>query len=91
MKEFLFIRPTWFRHEGWWRLVQVVRLGPPFALLVLGVGIIGLHLLGSNDYEWLTEVAICFIGAPVVLTIAHVALKLICWIFDGFLAEKKTV
>lgn len=37
LKSFLFRRPDWFRHEGCWRLAQVLRLGPAFTFLAFSV------------------------------------------------------
>ena len=37
LKDFLFKRPDWFRHEGSWRLAQVFRLGPTFIFVIISL------------------------------------------------------
>ena len=84
VKKILFQRPAWFRHEGYWRIAQVVRLGPSVALALFGLLGLVVGLLDSDkDYSY--EVAInSLIGAVVIFVTTHLMLRLIVWIIDGF-------
>lgn len=84
VKKILFQRPAWFRHEGYWRIAQVLRLGPSVALALFGLLGLVVGLLDSDkDYSY--EVAInSLIGAVVIFVTTHLMLRLIVWIIDGF-------
>ncbi|WP_223592408.1 hypothetical protein [Pseudomonas sp. A-R-19] len=89
--DFLFKRPGWFKHEGYWRLAQVLRLGPALLLLIGAVislvfifdggfkaPYIGLSLL--NSVGWFASAVVC-------LVVAHWLIRLIVWIIDGFKSD----
>lgn len=84
VKKILFQRPAWFRHEGYWRIAQVVRLGPSAALGLFGLlGLVVGLLRADDDYSY--EISInCFIGAIATFVTIHLMLRLIVWIIDGF-------
>lgn len=84
IKKILLQRPAWFRHEGYWRIAQVVRLGPSAALALFGLVVLVAGLLDSGkDHSY--EVAInSLIGAVVIFITIHLVLRLIVWIIDGF-------
>ncbi|PBJ21662.1 hypothetical protein BSF44_35250 [Pseudomonas sp. ACN8] len=83
LKSFLFNRPDWFKHEGYWRLVQVLRIGIPAAGVLLGVGLALLdHKVQSGIGMIISSVAVLF-GI-------HLAMYLIVWIIEGFKGGEKS-
>ncbi|WP_223508750.1 hypothetical protein [Pseudomonas sp. BF-RE-29] len=88
LKDFLFKRPDWFKHEGYWRLAQVFRLGP--ALLLLVGTVISLVFIFDGGFKApyvvgnLLNSAGWFASAVVCLVVAHWLIRLIAWIIDGF-------
>lgn len=86
LKKILFQRPTWFRHEGFWRIAQVMRLGPPAALSLFGILVLGAGLVDWNERgsEALDMALGSFVGAIAIFVLVHLALRLIAWIIDGF-------
>jgi hypothetical protein len=90
LKNFLFNRPKWFTHEGYWRLAQVIRLGPFYGLLVTSGVLFIAAIFQENNFDTLLGGAFAAGGAVVLLGSAHLLLKLIVWIADGFQATRKT-
>lgn len=90
IKTFLFRRPAWFTHEGYWRLAQVLRLGPSGALLLLSLAAcaVGLFLKDSTDSLYIGLGY--FAGAVAALVGMHLILRLAVWIIDGFNTPKKS-
>ena len=89
LKRFLFRRPDWFKHEGYWRLAQVLRLGPAFIFLTFSVIFFGgwIFLILTRDLagENASLLALAwFTGAVVYVTAMHWLIRLIVWITDGF-------
>lgn len=89
LKKFLFKRPDWFKHEGYWRLAQVLRLGPASIFLAFSVlffgGWIFLIFTRSLEGENASLLALAWLaGAVVYVTAMHWLIRLIVWITDGF-------
>lgn len=89
LSSFLFKRPQWFNHEGYWRLAQVLRLGPTFTLLAISALFFAVSFYGASigdedatDTFGLTVA--WFIGAIVYVVAMHWLIRLIVWITDGF-------
>ena len=94
LKSFLFKRPDWFRHEGYWRLAQVLRLGPTFAFLAFSglffCGWIFLIFSGELAGENASILALAwFAGAVAYIIALHWLIRLIVWITDGFKESRK--
>lgn len=86
MKKFLLNRPAWFRHEGYWRIAQVFRLGPAGLLIAAGIAgeIAGVYIREGNDIFVVSAGYIC--GGVGLFAGVHLLLRLACWIADGFQA-----
>lgn len=89
LMNFLFKRPDWFKHEGYWRLTQVLRLGPTltfiiFSLLFLAVAIF-LAVEGRNKENSGFAFAMWwFLGAVAYIVAMHWLVRLTVWVTDGF-------
>jgi membrane protein YdbS with pleckstrin-like domain len=89
LKNFLFKRPDWFKHEGYWRLAQVFRLGLAamflvFAVVSLGAGVVAYRSSGFFELGFVWAVtAVCSVVA------VHWLLRLIVWVIEGFRGEVK--
>lgn len=89
VKSFLFKRPLWFTHEGYWRLAQVLRLGPFCWLLICAAAMLGASIYYQDNET--TGIGLGFlVGAIAALTTTHLLLRLIVWIIAGFTAGKKS-
>lgn len=72
---FLFMRPQWFPHEGFWRLIQVFRLG---SAAVLSAFSAMAFIFGGDLTPAFAAAAIaCLIGPVLVL-------RLLMWVIRGF-------
>ena len=89
IKRFLFKRPTWFTHEGYWRLAQVVRLGPFVCLMLYAVVALIASLIYRGSSAALFSLN-AFGGGLALLVATHLLLRLIVWIVEGFHAAKKS-
>jgi len=86
LKSFLFKRPSWFRHEGYWRLAQVFRLAPSIFLFSCGVICLGVGVY-IPDGIYILRLSGALIAAAIgFLVLVHLFLRLIVWIVDGFKA-----
>jgi hypothetical protein len=85
LKEFLFRRPSWFQHEGFWRLAQVARLGIPCGVALLYAFVFFVY--GLNKPIYFVGVVAAIAAGFVLLLIIHGLLRIAVWIADGF---KKT-
>jgi divalent metal cation (Fe/Co/Zn/Cd) transporter len=89
LKSFLFKRPNWFKHEGYWRLAQVLRLGPTFIFITFGVLFIAgsayLAIVGENpENSGLVFVTGWFTGAATYLVVIHWLIRVAVWVTEGF-------
>jgi hypothetical protein len=88
LRNFLFKRPDWFKHEGYWRLAQVFRIGPATAFLVFGVVCLAyVFFIPHRSFDFREQVAIgvVWLGASVVSLVSiHFLIRLIVWITEGF-------
>lgn len=88
LKNYLFKRPEWFKHEGYWRLAQVFRIGPTFIFLAISVfcaGAIIVFLWQGRVAGDAAELALSwFAGAVAYVVVMHWLIRLIVWITDGF-------
>ena len=89
LRNFLFRRPDWFRHEGYWRLAQVLRLGPAF--IFLAISVLGFTLsfymagVGDEDSNTAFGITAAWLAGAIAYVIAmHWLLRLIVWITEGF-------
>lgn len=88
LRNFLFKRPDWFKHEGSWRLAQVFKLGPAVFLLMCSaffiVGVI-MRLQEGRDSTHASLLVIAFFAGAIAYVIAfHWLTRLIVWITEGF-------
>lgn len=72
---FLFVRPRWFPHEGFWRLIQVFRLGS--AAVFLALSVMAFFFGGDLAPGFAAAAIACLIG-PIL------ALRLLMWVIRGF-------
>jgi len=84
---FIFKRPAWFKHEGYWRLAQVLRLGPAATFLAFSVASLGIGVFFARGFfelslGWLA-------GSLASFVTVHWLLRLIAWIADGFKSRDK--
>ena len=89
LKSFLFKKPNWFKHEGYWRLAQVLRLGPTLIFLTIGIifisGSVYLAIVGINPNNSGFEFAMgWFAGAATYLLAVHWLLRMVVWVVAGF-------
>lgn len=80
LKEFLFQRPDWFPHEGYWRLSQVLRIGVPSILLFLAV----IFLFSPSDSERVIGPIVFTCAAVISVVAIHLALRVGVWVMHGF-------
>ncbi|WP_124182820.1 hypothetical protein [Pseudomonas aeruginosa] len=81
LKSFLFKRPEWFSHEGYWRVSQIFRIGVPALLFCLAV----LMLFSPSESERMFGPFLFSCAAVVSIVIIHFALQLIVWVVEGFI------
>jgi len=72
---FLFVRPRWFPHEGFWRLIQVFRLGS--AAVFIAFSALAFIFGGDLSSAFAAAGIACLIG-PIL------ALRLLMWVIRGF-------
>lgn len=89
LKNFLFTRPDWFRHEGYWRLAQVLRLGPTFTFLAISALFFAVSFykagIGDDDLTDAFGFAVAWLAGAVVYVVAmHWLVRLIVWVKEGF-------
>ena len=88
LKNFFFKRPNWFRHEGYWRLAQVLRVGPSIFFLLIALlclAVIPFIADDARDVRDRLEISLGFFAASVAsFVIAHWLIRLVAWIADGF-------
>jgi hypothetical protein len=84
LNSFLFKRPDWFKHEGYWRLAQVFRLAPTAFLLVSGIVSFGFGVYIPDGVYILRLSLVLLVGGIVYLVLVHWLLRLLAWIVDGF-------
>lgn len=89
LKDFLFKRPDWFKHEGYWRLAQVLRLGPTFIFLAISLVCFGawifLIVIGELEGENASVMALAWLtGAVAYVGAIHWLVRLAVWINEGF-------
>lgn len=94
LKSFLFKKPSWFKHEGYWRLAQVLRLGPTFIFITFGVLFIAgsayLAIAGrSPENSGLAFAMGWFAGAVAYFAAMHWLIRLAVWITEGFNGHAK--
>lgn len=92
-KSFLFKRPDWFKHEGYWRLAQVFRIGLSFFVLAIGIFALGAGVLllmqgKIHGLEVMLIGLVYFAGAVACVIVLHWLIRLIVWITDGFKEER---
>lgn len=96
LRNFLFNRPDWFKHEGYWRLTQVLRLGPTFVLLAISALCLALSFYksgsGREDGLEVFGFAVAWLAGAVVYVVAmHWLVRLVIWITEGFKQGGKPV
>ncbi|ANH96491.1 hypothetical protein A8L59_03570 [Pseudomonas koreensis] len=89
LKSFIFKRPDWFKHEGYWRLAQVFRLGPAATFLVFSgfflVGMLFMIVSKDRDVTFAAGASLGWLAGAIVYVIAaHWLIRLIVWIVEGF-------
>ncbi|WP_154859858.1 hypothetical protein [Pseudomonas fluorescens] len=88
LNKFLFKRPDWFKYEGYWRLAQVLRLGPAVFFLVFGgfylFGVIVVFVEGNDPSVAIALALAWFAGAVAYVVAVYWLLRLVVWIADGF-------
>jgi membrane protein YdbS with pleckstrin-like domain len=88
LRNFLFKRPDWFKHEGYWRLAQVFRIGPATAFLLYGlICLVYTLFVPLSGYGFGDQVAVVavWLGVSVVSLVSiHFLVRLIVWIREGF-------
>ncbi|WP_150816570.1 hypothetical protein [Pseudomonas fluorescens] len=94
LKQFLFKRPDWFKHEGYWRLAQVLRLGPTFTFLAFSVIFFGGWIFmisnGEREGENASVIALAWLAGAVAYIVAmHWLVRLVVWIAEGFKSGSK--
>ena len=89
MKDFLFRRPDWFKHEGYWRLAQVFRIGPTVFGLVMTVLMAYLAIFEFQSWRYFQYVYAWVGGTIAYLVSIHFLIRMIVWIVDGFKSSGK--
>lgn len=94
LKSFIFKRPAWFKHEGYWRLAQVFRLGPTATFLLFSgfffAGFLYMIVNTERDITFVVGASLgWFLGAIAYVVAAHWLLRLIVWIVEGFKSSDK--
>ncbi|WP_449103568.1 hypothetical protein [Pseudomonas veronii] len=89
LRNFLFKRPDWFKHEGYWRLTQVLKLGPTFAFLAVSAFCLAasFYEAGSGGKSAIAAFGFAvawFVGAVAYVIAMHWLIRLIFWITEGF-------
>lgn len=90
MIKLLFNKPHWFKHEGYWRLAQVLRLGTGGILTVIGAFALIASLSTHNTKEPILIGLTFLICAPISLILIDLILRLMHWLVDGFTVAKKS-
>lgn len=72
---FLLMRPQWFPHEGFWRLIQVFRLGS--AAVFIAFSAMAFIFGGDLAPAFAAAAIACLIGPVLVL-------RLLMWVIRGF-------
>ena len=94
MKNFLFKRPDWFKHEGYWRLAQIFRIGPSAFCFILGVVaffymfVMACRACQGDQFGY---VMLWFGASAGFFVVAHFLIRLIVWIIEGFKDSGKAV
>lgn len=93
-KHFLFKRPDWFKHEGYWRLAQVFRLGPAIIFVAISAFALAASFIKAgigedNSIEIFGIAVAWFAGAVAYIVAIHWLIRLIVWIIDGFKESRK--
>jgi hypothetical protein len=87
LKNFLFKRPEWFKHEGYWRLAQVFRIGPSAFCFILGILAFFYTFImacSSCRRDQFGYVMMWFAASISLLVAFHFLIRLIVWIIEGF-------
>ncbi len=72
---FLFVKPQWFPHEGFWRLIQVFRLGS--ASVFIAFSAMAFIFGGDLAPAFAAAAIACLIGPILVL-------RILMWVIRGF-------
>lgn len=77
---FLLARPQWFPHEGFWRLIQVFRLGSAAVFFAFSV----MAFIFGGDLA-----PVFGIAAIACLIVPILALRLLMWVIQGFKPQQQ--
>lgn len=87
LNEFLFKRPEWFKHEGYWRLAQVFRIGPVVFGMVMAIAAAFLAIF-EFGWDYFRYVYVWVGGSIAYIISSHLLMRLIVWIVEGFKSSK---
>lgn len=84
-------KPHWLANEGYWRLLQILRMAAFVPLACLGIFTMGLSFFGSSFNSIIFGAGLLQFGAGVAAFMTlHGSAWLIAWVITGFSKTEKS-